>query len=52
MPDELDVSSVDMADAEKAIGLDGETLREMIRNTYHCRSRAEEDHFIAALDCI
>jgi hypothetical protein len=47
MPDDLDVRSVDMADAEKVIGIGGETLREVIRNTYRCKSRAEEDHFIA-----
>jgi hypothetical protein len=47
MPDELDVSGVDMAVAETVVGLGGETLREITRNTYRCRSRAEEDHFIA-----
>jgi hypothetical protein len=47
MPAELDISGVDMADAENVIGLGGETLREIIRNTYRCRSRAEENHFIS-----
>jgi hypothetical protein len=47
MPDELDVSGVDMAEAKTVVGLGGETLREIIRNTSRCRSRAEEDHFIA-----
>ena len=47
MPDDLDVSDVDMTRAEEIIGLEGETLRKIIHNTYHCRSRAEENHFIA-----
>jgi hypothetical protein len=47
MPDDLDISDVDMTRAEQIIGLEGETLRKIIHDTYHCRSRAEEDHFIA-----
>jgi hypothetical protein len=47
MPDDLDVSGVDVAKAEEVIGLGGETPREIIRNTYHCRLRADENHFIA-----
>jgi hypothetical protein len=47
MPHDLDVSDVDMAEANTVVGVGGETLREIIRTTYRCRSRAEEDHFIA-----
>ena len=47
IPDDLDVNGIDLARAEEVIGLGGETVREIIRDTYHCRSRAEEDHFIA-----
>ena len=36
-----------MAMAEEVIGFGGETLREMIRLTYRCAVRAEEDFFIA-----
>ena len=47
IPDDLDVNGIDLAQAEEVIGFGGETLREIIRDTYRCRSRAEEDHFIA-----
>jgi hypothetical protein len=32
---------------EEVTGPSGETPREIIRNTYRCQSRAEEDQFIA-----
>jgi hypothetical protein len=47
MPPDLDPRGVDMAQAEEVIGFSGETLREIVRNTYRCKTRAEEDHFIA-----
>ena len=47
VPDDMDVSGVDIARTDRRHGPGGETLREIIRNTYRCRSRAEEDHFIA-----
>jgi hypothetical protein len=42
--EELD--SVDMAEAEQEAGPNGETLREMIKNTYHCKSKDEEDYYL------
>ncbi len=42
--EELD--SVDMDEAEQEVGPDGETLREMIKNTYHCESKDEEDYYL------
>jgi hypothetical protein len=42
--EELD--SVDMAEAEQVSGPNGETLREMIKNTYHCKSKDEEDFYL------
>lgn len=42
--DELD--AVDLAEAEKPAGPNGETLRTMISKTYHCATRDEEDKFI------
>ena len=42
--EELD--AVDMAQAEDRVGPRGETLRKMIRDTYHCTSVEEEDKFI------
>jgi hypothetical protein len=48
MPDDLDVTGVDVSVADKSIiGEGGENLRQMISETYHCKSRAEEDYFIA-----
>ena len=47
IPDDLDVNGIDLARAEEVIGFGGETVREIIRDTYRCRSRAEEDYFIA-----
>jgi hypothetical protein len=46
MPPELDTNGVDVAQGEQIAGANGETIREMIRNTYHCKSRAEEDFFL------
>ena len=40
------LDSVDMAEAEQVAGPNGETLREMIKNTYHCESRDEEDYYL------
>lgn len=41
------LESVDMSEAEKEAGPNGETLREMIKNTYHCTSKDEEDHYLS-----
>jgi hypothetical protein len=38
--------AADLADAEPRAGLNGETCREMLRNTYRCASPAEEDWFV------
>lgn len=42
--EELD--SVDMTEAKQEAGPNGETLREMIKNTYHCKSKDEEDYYL------
>jgi hypothetical protein len=47
MPHDLDISDADLGQGEQQIGDQGETMREIIRNTYRCRSRAEEDFFLA-----
>jgi hypothetical protein len=47
MPPHLDTNDVDLSQGEMVMGFGSETLREMIRNIYHCKSRAEEDFFIA-----
>jgi hypothetical protein len=47
MPDDLDISDIDLTQGEQIVGLNGETAREIIRQTYRCQSRAEEDFFLA-----
>jgi hypothetical protein len=47
MPRDLDISGVDLSEGEQRIGEQGETMREVISNTYRCRSRAEENFFLA-----
>lgn len=42
--EELD--AVDLAQGEDRIGPGGETLREMICNSYHCTNSAEVDYFL------
>jgi len=46
MPRELDLTTVDLAEGETAAGANGETIRTMIRDTYHCKTRAEEGFFL------
>jgi hypothetical protein len=41
-----ELAAVDLAEAEAKYGPQGETLRQMIRETYRCRDRVEEDHFL------
>ena len=41
-----ELAAVDLAQAEKRIGPQGETMRKMIRKTYHCKSRKETDVYI------
>lgn len=47
MPGDLDLANVDLSQGEHVIGFGSETIRKIIRATYHCRSRAEEDYFLA-----
>jgi hypothetical protein len=46
MPDDLDVSGIDLTQGDRVGGVGGETVREIIRSTYRCASRAEEDFFL------
>jgi hypothetical protein len=48
MPRDLDTSGADLSEGDQRIGDGGETVREMVSNIYHCRSRAEEDFFFPA----
>jgi hypothetical protein len=42
--DELDTVDLSMGDQES--GPNGETLRQMIKETYHCKSEKDADHFL------
>lgn len=41
-----ELTSIDLREAEEQVGPNGETLRHMVSETYHCSSRDEEDHFL------
>jgi hypothetical protein len=43
---QAELDAVDLARGEERVGLGGETIRKMIRKTYHCRSRSEVDYFL------
>jgi hypothetical protein len=47
MPEDLDTRNVNLVGGEEVVGFGGETVREIIRTTYRCRTRAEEDFFLA-----
>ena len=40
------LNNANIAEVEVKAGYNGETLREMLRNTYRCGSAAEEDYFV------
>jgi hypothetical protein len=42
--EELD--NVDLSEGDQQAGPQGETVRKMIRNTYHCKSRKETDYYL------
>jgi hypothetical protein len=41
-----ELEAVDISQAEEKAGPNGETLRKMIKDTYHCKSQGEEDHYL------
>ena len=43
---QADLNAVDLAEAETQAGNNGETIRKMIRDTYRCGSRTEEDRYL------
>ncbi len=43
---EEQLSSVDITKADKPSGFGGETLKEMIKNTYHCENEKEIERFV------
>jgi hypothetical protein len=47
IPPHLDIRGADLGAGEQIIGFNGATARQIIRETYRCASRAEEDFFLA-----
>jgi hypothetical protein len=43
---QAELDAVDLTEAEEQWGPNGETLRQMINETYRCSSREEEDRFL------
>ena len=43
---QAELDAVDLSAAEERAGPNGETLRKMIRKSYHCKSRKETDFFL------
>ena len=41
-----ELAAVDLSDGEEQFGPNGETIREMIHNVYHCKSKKEEEEFL------
>ena len=41
-----ELESVDIKCGEEKYGPNGETLRQMIRDTYHCEAKEEEDNYL------
>jgi hypothetical protein len=41
-----DLDNVDLAEGERQAGPQGETIRKMIRKTYHCKSNKETDYYL------
>jgi hypothetical protein len=41
-----ELDAADMNEAEESVGPNGETLRKMISETYHCSCREEEDRYL------
>lgn len=41
-----ELNAADLAAGDEHVGPNGETLREMIKNTYHCTTKEEEDYYL------
>jgi hypothetical protein len=41
-----ELAAVDLADGQERVGPNGETLRKMVSDTYHCASTEEEDKYL------
>ena len=43
---DAELEAVDMTEADEKVGPNGETLRQMIRETYHCTTKRQENVFL------
>lgn len=43
---ESELAEVDLSEGDEKVGPNGETLRKMISDSYHCGSREEEDRYL------
>jgi len=41
-----ELEAVDLHEADEKVGPNGETLRKMISDTYHCKSKENEDYYL------
>lgn len=41
-----ELATVDLCEAEEKVGPDGETLRKMVSDTYHCKSKEDENYYL------
>jgi hypothetical protein len=46
MPADLDIRDIGLSHGKETVGANGAIAREIIRETYHCQLRAEEDFFL------
>jgi len=43
---EAELAAVDLAEGDQVAGAQGETIRQIIKETYHCESSEEEERFL------
>lgn len=43
---QVELDDVDLSEGDAQVGPGGETLRKMIRETYHCKSNKETDYYL------
>lgn len=41
-----ELDAVDLTEGDERVGPGGETLRQMIKETYHCKTKEEEERFL------
>lgn len=46
---ESEMAAQDLREGENVLGQSGETIREMVKHTYHCENPEEEEYFLRRL---